>query len=150
MGTPAGNTKFLELVHQLEQFASGGVVRHAPQRSLWWVGNNSCRLGINQLVEVLQTQILDLLLVVTVVDVLDRCSHGAVVAGDHGVFQAQVDIPFLGNSSLEEAMCPGFNVLQVIGCQQPGIALANLSAMQLYRVSTTPDKHQLDHTGCHG
>ncbi len=45
-----GNAVFLQVAHQLEQLAAGGVVGHAPQRTLRRVGDDARGLGIDQFV----------------------------------------------------------------------------------------------------
>ncbi len=142
-----GETIVLELLHQLEQLHADNVVRHPPQRPLWRIGHNARCLGINELVVIGQSRGGHPVLVLTFVDLLYGRTHHAVVAGNHGILQAEIDVSLLIQRSLEKAMCPGLHFLNAVGREHPWVALSQGPPMYFDRVAAAAYKHHLGNAG---
>ena len=112
----------LELLHELKQLHPAYIIGYTPERALGWIRDNTCCLSVYEFVVVAKSRFGNFCLVVLLVNLFDGCSHDTVITRDYGVFESQVDVSLFVDRTLEEAMRPSLDLIEVICRQHPGIA----------------------------
>ena len=115
-------TVAFELLHQLEELHATDVIGHSPERSLRWIGHDPGGLCVDQFIVITQACGFYLRLIIVAINRFDCLAHHAIIAGDHGVFEPEVNIPLFIQCPLEKSVSPGFYRFQLIGREHPRIA----------------------------
>jgi len=130
-----------QLLYQLVELHTGDIVRYTPQRALRGISDNTRGLRVDKFVVIFQSGLSDSIFVLPFVNVFDCRPHYAVIARNHRVFKAQIDITLFIQGPLEKTMCPVSHLLYRIGGQHPGVALVQGTTMQLNRVAAAAYEH---------
>ena len=130
-----GETIAFELLHELKQLHPAYIIGYTPERALGWIRDNTCCLSVYEFVVVAKSRFGNFCFVVLFVNLFDGCSHDTVVTRDNGVLKSEIDVSLFIDRTLEEAMRPSLDLIEVICRQHPGVALVERAAVQLHGIA---------------